>query len=176
MSDLPDAPIESEKNTLQLQTAQTGRTVVLKPLPDAASPVTVVVAAADRLSGNEAVLFPTGDRFNGDLDASTATTFRQIYAQSRLETRSFFLGHCPQDRCSYRHSPRCHRGAACAQAGCCSRTYHRDPWHALPGEFGNGQVCRAEHQDLEGISATVGPTDGSQTRTSRTRTTGRMQE
>ena len=59
LSDLPDAPIESEKNTLQLQTAQTGRTVNPKSLPDAVSPVTVVVAAADRLSRNEAVLFTT---------------------------------------------------------------------------------------------------------------------
>ena len=66
-SDLSDALIESEENTLRLRTAQTRRAVNPEPLPDAVLSVTVVVvtAAADRFSGNEAVSFVTERQVDG---------------------------------------------------------------------------------------------------------------
>ena len=109
-------------------------------------------------------------------DASTATTFHQIYAPSHLETRSFFLDHRPQDHCSYTHSPRCRGGAAWSQASRRSGVYHPNPWHALPGESGNGQVCREKRQDFRKHTRYL----WSHRRTSklepRARTIGRMQE
>ena len=55
--------IEGEEDILRRRTAQTRRTVNPEPSPDAVSSVTVVVvAAADRFSGNEAVSSTAGCR------------------------------------------------------------------------------------------------------------------
>jgi len=124
-SDLSDALIESEENTLRLRTAQTRRTVNPGPLPDAVLSVTVVVvtAAADRFSGNEAVLFVTERQVDGDRFTLTR--------RPRSPSARFMLSRASKRGLSSLVTPSrpmllpLSRGRA---------VYCHNPWHALPGK------------------------------------------
>jgi len=94
------------------------------------------------------------------LNTLTATTLREVYAQSLPETQSFLPYPHPQDRCSYRHSPRSRGGPARATAGISLESTIITPWHASLSQPGDDPVYRAEFQVSESVPATTGLIDG----------------